>query len=91
MQFEWDNIKAKFNLRKHGISFEEAKTVFYDDFAKIFDDEAHSIMEVRELIFGHSNKNRLLIVSYTERNNNIRIISARNASNKERQLYEENR
>ncbi len=91
MQFEWDIIKADNNIRKHGVSFDEAETVFYDDFAAIFDDELHSRTEIRELLFGNSNKNRLLIVSYTERNGFIRIISARKASKKERKQYEENR
>ena len=91
MQFEWDIIKADNNIRKHGVSFDEAETVFYDDFAVIFDDELHSRTEIRELLFGNSNKNRLLIVSYTERNGFIRIISARKASKKERKQYEENR
>lgn len=89
MEFEWDDIKDAINFKKHGVSFEEAKSVFYDNYAYIFDDIFHSENENRELLFGHSNKNRLLIVSYTDRNNIIRIISARKATKHERKLYEE--
>ena len=71
--------------------FEEAKTVFYNSLSKIFDDEIHSIKERREIIIGHSIKNRILIVIFTERKQNlIRIISARTATSKERKDYEEN-
>jgi uncharacterized DUF497 family protein len=88
LQFEWDEQKAKFNLKKHGINFEEAKTVFRDPLAYIFDDEWHSVDEKREIIIGHDSKNRLLLVCFTERNQIIRIISARLATKKERQDYE---
>jgi uncharacterized protein len=90
MEFEWDEIKAAINLNKHGINFEEAKTVFYNPLAVIFDDEKHSQDERREIIIGHSQNNQLLLVSYTERGNAIRIISARLATRKEREDYEEN-
>lgn len=90
MKFEWDESKADANLKKHGVSFEEAKTVFDNPMAVIFDDEAHSIDEQREIIIGHSRKNRLLLVSFTERSNSIRIISARPATRREREDYEQN-
>ena len=88
LQFEWDEQKAKLNLKKHSIDFEEAKTVFRDPLAYIFDDEWHSVGEKREIIIGHDGKNRLLLVCFTERNQIIRIISARLATKKERQDYE---
>jgi uncharacterized protein len=89
LQFEWSESKAEINLKKHNVSFEEAKSVFYDDFARIFYDSVHSDNEEREMIIGYSNKNRLIIVSYTERNSRIRLISARKITTKERKLYEE--
>ena len=89
--FEWDSKKAESNLAKHGISFKEAKSVFRDDFARIFQDPDHSIMEFREILFGYSNKNRLIIVNFIERSNIIRIISARKVTKYERKLYEESR
>ncbi|NCS25983.1 MAG: BrnT family toxin [Microcystis aeruginosa BS13-02] len=88
LQFEWDNPKAKLNLKKHGINFKEAKAVFQDPLAYIFDDAWHSVGEKREIIIGHDNKNRLLVVCFTERNQIIRIISARLTTKKERQDYE---
>ncbi len=88
-RFEWDNLKAESNLKKHGISFHEAYTVFFDGLARIFDDAEHSVGENRELIFGYSNKNRLLIVSFTQRGDIIRIISARKVTKLERKRYEE--
>ena len=89
MQFEWDKEKAKANLKKHGVSFEEAKTVFGDSLARIFDDEEHSFGEKRNGIVGHSIHKRLLIVSFTDRENDtIRIISARETTPKERSKYE---
>jgi uncharacterized DUF497 family protein len=77
MQFEWDEEKAESNLQKHGVSFEEAQTVFNDLFYVDFYDPKHSVEEQRFLIIGESNLQRLLIVSYTERNDKMRIISAR--------------
>lgn len=89
MQFEWNPEKAESNLRKHRVDFEEAETVFGDPVAKIFDDEEHSFDEKREIIIGNSIQNRLLIVSFTERENDTaRIISARLATSKERRDYE---
>ncbi len=90
MEFEWDLSKAAANLKKHGISFEEAKTVFDNPLAVIFDDEAHSKDEQREIIIGHSQQNRLLLIAFTERSGNVRIISARIATRKEREDYEQN-
>lgn len=89
MQFEWDTKKAAANLKKHKIDFAEAETFFGDPLAKIFDDEIHSIDEKREIIIGHSIKKRLLLVSFTERENDtVRIISARPATSQERKDYE---
>jgi hypothetical protein len=90
LEFEWDEDKAEANRKKHGVSFEEAASVFADPLAAIFDDEAHSTEEQREIIVGHSDKNRLLLVCFTERAGAIRIISARRATNRERKDYEEN-
>jgi uncharacterized protein len=90
MEFEWDQSKADANLMKHGVSFEEAKTVFDNPLAAIFDDEAHSMNEQREIIIGHSQQNRLLLTAFTERSSSIRIISARLATRKEREDYEQN-
>ena len=90
MKFEWDESKAVANLKKHGVSFEEVKSVFNNALAVIFDDEAHSIGERREIIIGHSQNNRLLLISFTERNQVIRIISARLATRREKDDYEQN-
>ncbi|NJN91098.1 MAG: BrnT family toxin [Leptolyngbyaceae cyanobacterium SL_5_14] len=90
MEFEWGESKAAANLKKHGVSFEEAATVFDNVLAVIFDDEAHSEGERREIIIGHSQNNRLLLISFTERSNVIRIISARLATRRERKDYEQN-
>lgn len=90
MKFEWDQSKAASNLKKHGVSFEEARTVFDNPLAVIFDDEAHSVDEQREIIIGHSRQNRLLLIAFTERSGNVRIISARLATRNEREDYEQN-
>ncbi|WP_334312262.1 BrnT family toxin [Oscillatoria sp. CS-180] len=66
MKFEWDQPKAASNLQKHGVSFEEAKTVFDNPLAVIFDDETHSVDEQREIIIGYSRQNRLLLIAFTE-------------------------
>ncbi|MEB3357211.1 MAG: BrnT family toxin [Synechococcales bacterium] len=89
MQFEWNESKAGRNLAKHGVSFEEAKTVFEDPLYIDFYDPDHSEDEERYLIVGESNQRRLLIVSYTEREDFIRIISAREVTRAEREAYEE--
>lgn len=90
LAFEWDEDKAASNLKKHKVTFEEAATVFADPLAAIFDDEVHSEEEQREIIVGHSVENRLLLVCFTERAGAIRVISARRATKRERQDYEEN-
>jgi uncharacterized protein len=90
IEFEWDADKANSNRKKHAVTFEEASTVFGDVLAVIFDDEEHSDEEQREIIIGHSDRNRLLLVSFTEPKDRIRIISARQASKRERTDYEEN-
>lgn len=89
MKFEWDENKAARNLSKHGVSFEEAKTVFDDPLYVDFYDPDHSEDEERYLIVGDSDQQRLLIVSYTERGNSIRLISARQVTQAEREAYEE--
>ena len=71
-----DCQKQQLTVLMHGVSFEEAKTVFENVLAVIFDDEAHSVGEKREIIIGHSRNNRLLLISFAERSNTIRIISA---------------
>lgn len=88
--FEWDENKAERNNRDHKISFDEAQTVFLDDLSLMKPDADHSATEEPILIIGNSNKNRIIVVSYTERGNNIRIISARKATRNERKQYEEN-
>jgi uncharacterized DUF497 family protein len=90
LKFEWDPKKATFNLSKHGVSFEAALTVFGDPLARIFDDEDHSIEEQREIIIGHSAKERLLVVCFTAQGESVRIFSARKATRRERKDYEEN-
>ena len=91
LNFEQDNSKAEKNIRKHDTSFEEAQTVFRDPLAFIFDDVEHSINERREIIIGHSENNRLLIVCFTEKmEGTIRIFSSRPAARKERKNYEKN-
>ena len=89
LKFEWDKTKAETNLAKHGISFEEAASVFGDPLAYTFDDPDHSIGESRFLSLGMSRTRKLLMVSHTDRNRIIRIISARLATRKEREIYEE--
>ena len=89
-EFEWDAKKAKENLKNHGVTFEEALTVFADPLGRIFDDPDHSENERRELIIGHSTSQRLLVVSFTEREPRTRIIGAREATAHERQDYEQN-
>lgn len=90
LRFEWDPKKAASNLSRHGVSFEEALTVFADPLARIFDDEDHSIKEQREIIIGHSVKQRLLVVCFTLQSESVRIFSARRATRRERKDYEEN-
>ncbi len=89
MQFEWNTEKAEANLKKHQVSFDEAKTVFDDPLFVIFADPDHSFEENRFIIMGESNQNQLLVVSYTERTSATRLISAREATRPERKKYEE--
>ena len=91
MQFSWDPAKARANRRKHGVSFEEAASVFIiDPLARIHDDPDHSEGEVREIIVGFSAAGRLLLVSFTQRGETVRIVSARAADPWERRRHEEN-
>lgn len=89
MRVEWDSNEAAANLAKHGVAFEEAGTVFEDPYFLVFEDPDHSIGEYRYLMIGRSAPGRLLIVAYTERGDAIRIISAREATRRERKTYEE--
>jgi len=90
-RFEWDRRKATTNLRKHGVNFDEAISVFDDPSAFIFPDDDHSEAEERELIIGYSVSRRLLVVGFTEQTEEIlRLISARSVTRKERKAYEDN-
>jgi len=89
LQFTWDPTKAAANLSKHGVSFEDASTVFRNPLAKVLPDPTHSEQEERSLIIGHSTGGRLLLVVFTETDDGIRIISAREVSARERREYEE--
>lgn len=89
MEFEWDEKKAKANLRKHGVNFEEASTAFRDPLSATARDPDHSVGEDRFVTFGVSSRGRLLVVSHTERGDKVRIISARLAKKGERKIYEE--
>jgi len=88
MQFEWDPEKAKRNYRKHGVSFEEAVTVFYDPLSATFDDPDHSAGEQRLITIGFSSRDRLIVISHAERGKTSRIISARRATAHERKKHE---
>ena len=88
MQFEWDHAKARRNFRKHGVSFDEAVTVFYDSLSVTFDDPDHSVAEPRFITIGYSVRGRLLIVAHTERGTTVRIINARRATTRERERHE---
>jgi len=88
MQFEWDPNKAMQNLTKHGVSFDEAVTVFYDPLSATFDDANHSGNEQRYITVGFSSQGRLLVIAHAERGGNIRIISARCATAHERKKHE---
>jgi uncharacterized protein len=89
MEFEWSKDKAKANLAKHGVSFDEAMTLFDDPLYVDFYDPDHSDVEDRYIIVGQSQQGRLLVVSYTERMDRIRLISAREATRMEKNAYEE--
>ena len=89
MRVEWDPRKARENLRKHGVSFEEASSVFFDSLSATGDDPDHSADERRFVTFGVSSLGRVLVVAHAERGDAIRIISARRTTRAERNLYEE--
>jgi len=89
LTFQWDKNKAQTNLVKHGISFQEAATVFGDPLSVTIPDPDHSMVEDRFVIVGHSHRHRLLVVIFAERGDSMRIISARSATKNERTLYED--
>ncbi len=90
LSFEWDPIKAKRNVRVHGITFDEASTAFKDTMSLTIFDPLHSADEDRLILIGNSHQDRLLVVAHTERGDKIRLISARKATKHERETYEEN-
>jgi uncharacterized DUF497 family protein len=90
VNFEWDPDKAVQNRRKHGVSFHEAATVFGNPLAMTYHDPDHSTTERRFITVGLSSAGRVLIVAHTERGENVRIISARKTTRRERKYYEEN-
>ena len=90
LNFEWDEQKATINKNKHGVSFEEANTVFGDPLSLTIDDPLHSRSEQQFIIIGRSIRQRTVVVVYVERRNKIRIISARLATSREKKTYEEN-
>ncbi len=87
--FEWDEAKAKDNFKKHGVSFEEGKTIFNDSSLLTFPDIEHSVNEERYINIGISAAGRILIVIHMERQEKIRIVSCRKATARERRFYEE--
>ncbi len=87
-EFEWDPEKAERNAQRHRVTFEEAETAFNDPYARVGYDPDHSEAEQRLILIGHSYRERLLFISFTERERRIRIISARKATRKERRDYE---
>jgi len=89
MKFEWDPKKATENVKKHGVTFQEAATIFGDPLAITFDDPDHSMSENRYITFGLSLQKRLIVVSHTERGDRTRIINARLMDRKEIRIYEE--
>jgi uncharacterized DUF497 family protein len=89
LEFEWDKDKAKRNIKKHGVSFDEAMTVFADPLSLTIHDPEHSDQEDRYVILGESNRRRLLVVVFTDRDERIRIITASVATRQERKNYEE--
>ena len=89
MRFEWEPDKATANLKKHRVGFHEAATVLEDALSTTFPDEAHSAEETRFVTIGASTRGRVLVVAHTERDDSIRIISARRATRRERGFYEQ--
>jgi uncharacterized DUF497 family protein len=89
VRFEWNALKAAANLRKHGVSFDEAASVFFDPLSATGDDPDHSLDESRFVTFGTSSSGRLLVVAHAQHDDAIRLITARLATRAERKLYEE--
>ncbi|MEE4355843.1 MAG: BrnT family toxin [Desulfococcaceae bacterium] len=89
LKFEWNPDKAEKNMEKHGVSFDEAATVFSDPLSMTYNDPDHSYNEERYIIIGLSSLGKLLFVSHAEKNDRIRIISARQLTRKERKQYEQ--
>jgi hypothetical protein len=88
MRFEWNREKAVSNFKKHGISFDEAASVFFDPLAATFDDPDHSLDEHRLITIGYSSQDRLIVVCHTERKGSVRFISARRATKREKKRHE---
>ncbi len=91
LEFEWDAEKADANRKKHGMDFHEAATVFADPLSFTFEDSMHSRTETRFITIGMTRTRQLVVVAHTDRNDSIRVISARKATRKERRFYEEAR
>ena len=89
MRFEWDAAKARANLRKHGVSFEEASSAFGEPLSLTIPDPEHSTQEQRHILLGLTERHRLVVVAHTEQGDTIRIINARPATPAERREYEE--
>lgn len=89
MRFEWDRQKAEANLHKHGVSFDEARSVFLDDLSIVIPDPAHSVEEERSIIIGVARNGQVFVVCYVEQGSVIRLISARKATRAERWKYEQ--
>ena len=89
MEFEWDSLKADMNLKKHGVSFHDAATVFEDALSITYHDPDHSVREHRFITVGLSRSGRVLMVAHTDRGEKVRIISARKTTSQERRHYEE--
>jgi uncharacterized protein len=87
--YEWNAAKAKANAHKHGVSFEEASTVFLDPLAWTFSDPDHSAVEAREITIGYTVRHRVVFVAHCQRGDRTRLINARKATRKERKQYEE--
>lgn len=90
LAFEWDLRKARSNLAKHDVAFDEASTIFGDPLSLTIPDPDHSLLEERHVTMGRASSGKLLVVVHTDRGDNIRIISARHASRRERKSYEKN-
>lgn len=89
MKFEWDLKKAQLNLKKHGVSFQEAATIFGDPLSVTFPDPDHSVGESRYVTIGMSQFERLIVIAHTDRGERVRLISARRATRRETRFYEE--